>query len=69
MMHTTDTSEAGLATLICRTLTGSECIPRSPGTPSFVAETEASYGGVGWIPGDPADYDREYGGAAGPRRR
>jgi len=59
-MKTTDISEAGLETLICRALTGSDRIPQSPGTPSFVAETEASYGGVGWIPGDAADYDREY---------
>ena len=59
-MKTTDISEAGLETLICRALTGSDRIPQSPGTPSFVAETEASYGGVGWILGDPADYDREY---------
>lgn len=59
-MKPTDTSEAGLETLICRALTGSDCTPRPAGTPAFVAETPAPYGGVGWLPGDPADYDREY---------
>jgi type I site-specific restriction-modification system R (restriction) subunit len=59
-MKPTDTSEAGLETLICRALTGSDCMPRPAGTPAVVAETPAPYGGVGWLPGDPADYDREY---------
>ncbi len=59
-MKPTDTSEAGLETLICRALTGSDCAPRPAGTPAFVAELPAPYGGVGWLPGDPADYDREY---------
>jgi len=59
-MTAADTSEAGLETRICRTLTGTDCLPRPAGTPAFVAETPASYGGVGWLPGDPADYDREY---------
>jgi type I restriction enzyme R subunit len=59
-MNPTDTSEAGLESLICRALTGSDCLPRPVGTPAVVAETSESYGGVGWLPGDPADYDREY---------
>ncbi|MGC7847673.1 type I restriction endonuclease subunit R [Desulforudis sp. 1088] len=59
-MKPTDISEAGLETLICRALTGSDCVPRPAGTPAFVAEAPAPYGGVGWLPGDPADYDREY---------
>ncbi|KYH33084.1 hypothetical protein MOMUL_08620 [Moorella mulderi DSM 14980] len=59
-MKPTDTSEAGLETLICWALTGSDCVPRPAGTSAFVAETPAPYGGVGWLPGDPADYDREY---------
>ncbi|EHM09450.1 helicase, type I site-specific restriction-modification system restriction subunit [Thermanaerovibrio velox DSM 12556] len=59
-MNPTDTSEAGLETLICRALTGSDCMPRPAGTPAVVAEPPAPYGGVGWLPGDPADYDREY---------
>ncbi len=59
-MKPTDTSEAGLETLICRALTGSDCAPRLSGTPAVLAETPEPYGGVGWLPGDPADYDREY---------
>nr|WP_240893801.1 type I restriction endonuclease [Limisphaera ngatamarikiensis] len=59
-MKPTDTSEAGLETLICRVLTGSDCTPRAAGSPAVVAETAAPYGGMGWLPGDPADYDREY---------
>ncbi|MQL53661.1 DEAD/DEAH box helicase [Desulfofundulus thermobenzoicus] len=59
-MTPTDTSEAGLETLICRALTGSDCAPRPAGAPLALAETPAPYGGVGWLPGDPADYDREY---------
>ncbi len=56
----TDTSEAALESLICRALTGSDCSPRPAGSPPTVAEPLASYGGSGWLPGDPADYDREY---------
>jgi len=59
-MNPTDTSEAGLESLICRALTGSDCLPRSAGTPAVVAEAKVPYGGTGWLPGDPADYDREY---------
>jgi len=59
-MKPTDTSEAGLETLICQALTGSECVPRPAGTPAFVTETPVPYGGMGWLPGDSADYDREY---------
>ena len=59
-MTPSDTREAGLETLICRTLTGSDCMPRSTGAQPLAAETQASYGSVGWLPGDPADYDREY---------
>lgn len=58
-MKPTDTSEAGLETLICRALTGSDCLPRPAGTP-VAAEKPEPYGGVGWQPGDPSDYDREY---------
>jgi len=55
-----DTSEAGLESLICRALTGSDCLPMTAGAPAVVAEAPAPYGGVGWLPGDAADYDREY---------
>jgi type I restriction enzyme R subunit len=59
-MNPTDTSEAGLESLICRALTGSDCMPRPAGTPAVVAEAKVPYSGTGWLPGDPADYDREY---------
>lgn len=59
-MKPSDTSEAGLEALICRALSGSDCVPRPAGTQAFVAEPSALYDGVGWLPGDPADYDREY---------
>jgi type I restriction enzyme R subunit len=54
----TDTSERGLERLICRALTGSPC-DGGAGPADAVGERPASYG-VGWICGDPADYDREY---------
>lgn len=59
-MKPSDTSEAGLESLICRALTGSDCKPRPAGAPAVVAEATPPYGGAGWLPGDPADYDREY---------
>lgn len=59
-MKPTDTSEAGLETLICRALTGSDCTPRPIGAQRVVSEAPVSFGGIGWLPGDPADYDREY---------
>jgi type I restriction enzyme R subunit len=59
-MKPTDTSEAGLETLICRALTGSDCIPQAGGTQDSISETAVPSGGVGWSPGDPDDYDREY---------
>ena len=53
---TTDTSEKGLERLICTALTGHPCDPPHGGV---IAERPSSYG-VGWIGGDPQDYDREY---------
>lgn len=53
----TDTSERGLERLICLALTGSPC---DPGSPQVSSEAGAPYGGNGWLPGDPADYEREY---------
>ena len=53
---TTDTSEKGLERLICEALTGAACDPAHPGV---VYERLAGYG-VGWICGDPQDYDRGY---------
>ena len=55
---TTDTSERGLERLICTAMTGTPCDPRPAGV--MVAEPAAIYGGVGYIGGDPSDYDREY---------
>ena len=53
----TDTTERGLERLICTALTGHPCDrPRA----GVVVEPPAAYGGVGWICGDPNDYDREY---------
>ncbi len=55
---TTDTSEHGLESIIVASLTG---LPLSlvTGTPE-AAERQASYGGAGYVLGDPKDYDREY---------
>ena len=53
----TDTSERGLERLICTGLTGNACEPPVSGT---VGEPPAGYGGVGWLCGNPHDYDREY---------
>ena len=55
---TTDTSERGLERLICTALTGSPCEPDD--TPAVESlERPAAYN-VGWVSGDPNDYDREY---------
>ena len=53
---TTDTSEKGLETLICKALTGGPCDPAQDG---MVGERPAVYG-AGWIGGNPQDYDREH---------
>ena len=56
-MKVTDTSERGLERLMCTVLTGHPCDPPKEGK---VAEARPAYGGVGWIGGNPHDYDREY---------
>ena len=56
-MGYTDTSEGGLERLICAALTGDRCDPPRGET---TGEPPASYGGAGWVPGNPYDYDREY---------
>ncbi len=53
---TTDTTEKGLERLVCIAMAGHACEPAQGGG---VAERPANYG-VGWIGGDPQDYDREY---------
>ena len=54
---TTDTTEKGLESLICASLTGGAAF-ESPQN-GIVRERPSSYG-AGWIQGDPQDYDREY---------
>ena len=56
-MPTTDTSEKGLETLIVSALTGH--VPHTLGA-GFAAEPQASYGGAGYVEGDPHDYDTAY---------
>jgi type I restriction enzyme R subunit len=46
-----------LERLICSALSGSPCEPPKEGA---IAEPAPAYGGVGWSPGNPHDYDREY---------
>ena len=55
-MTTTDTTERGFERLICTALTGHPCNRPQAGA---VRERPATYG-VGWIGGDPNDYNREY---------
>ena len=52
----TDISERSLERLICTALTGHPCDPPQAGE---MRERPAT-SGVGWIGGDPNDYDREY---------
>ena len=54
---TTDTSERGLERLICTVLAGNPCDPPAG---SIAASPSSSRGGVGWIPGNHHDYNREY---------
>lgn len=58
----TDTSEKGLEILICRSLTGTDCQPMKPDLGNEVPYHDhgQSYGGSGWQPGYPTDFDREY---------
>ena len=56
-MKVTDTSERGLERLICTALAGHPC---DPPRQSRVAEARPAYGGVGWIGGNPHEYDREF---------
>jgi type I restriction enzyme, R subunit len=58
-MKTTDTSERGLERLICTALTGDPCDPGA--VPHGTAQERPATHGAGWVGGEPADYDREYG--------
>lgn len=51
-----DTSEKGLETLVCQTLTGSNCLT----LPEQARDLHTAYGGNGWLPGYASDYDRDY---------
>ncbi len=53
---TTDTSERGLESLICRSLAGDPNIATHSGDSG---DRPATYS-AGWLHGDPHDYDREY---------
>ena len=53
---TTDTTEKGLESLICASLTSTADDLVQDGR---VRERPSNYG-AGWIPGDPQDYDRQY---------
>jgi type I restriction enzyme R subunit len=56
---TTDTTERGLERLICTALTGDPCDPGA--VPRDLAQERPAAHGAGWVGGDAADYDREYG--------
>ncbi|MBU1682868.1 type I restriction endonuclease subunit R, partial [Patescibacteria group bacterium] len=61
----TDVSEKGLERLICLALTGVPCEPiftthTESAESSGINDKKLLYGGNGWLPGYPADYDSEY---------
>ena len=56
-MKATDTSERSLERLICTALAGHPCDPPTAGK---AAEARPAYGGLGWVGGNPHDYDREF---------
>jgi type I restriction enzyme R subunit len=57
-MATTDTTEKGLESLIVAALTGHSS--QATVQVGAVHEESASYGGAGYVEGDPADYDRDH---------
>jgi len=57
-MPTTDTSEKGLENLIVAALTGRDS--ESAPVVNTVGEETPTYGGAGYITGDPKDYDRDH---------
>ncbi len=56
-MTSTDTTESGLERLICIALSGDPCEPAGG---AEIARPSPGYGGVGWLPGDWRNYDRDY---------
>src|SRR2546427_885181 len=57
-MKTTDTSEKGLENLIIAALTGTRSDTAT--TSDSIRDPSASYGGEGYVLGDPKDYDRDH---------
>jgi type I restriction enzyme R subunit len=57
-MPATDTSEKGLEHLIVAALTGTRSDVAPPG--DGIREPSVPYGGTGYVPGDPHDYDRDH---------
>jgi len=53
----TDTTERGLERRICKALSGNPCDPPKAET---IGDPSSTYGGMGWLAGNPYDYDREY---------
>lgn len=61
----TDLSEKGLETLIVRHMTGTDGLALAPSGPSgamqtIAAEVHAPWGGTGFLPGSPKDFDRAH---------
>ncbi|MGI8910970.1 MAG: type I restriction endonuclease subunit R [Rubrobacteraceae bacterium] len=59
-MSPSDTSERGLESLIVSALTGRTPRGQNPADGEIVGEAVASYGGGGYVEGDPRDYDRDH---------
>jgi type I restriction enzyme R subunit len=55
----TNTSEAGLESLIVRHMTGTDGLAVAPVAPGTVAE-RPDFSGTGYFAGSPKDYDRAY---------
>jgi len=53
-----DTSERGLESLIVRAMIGTPVGEQEQG--GTVGENPALFGGTGWLPGNPGDYNRDY---------
>ena len=61
----TDTSEKGLETLIVRAMTGTDGLASAAqsgcgAVPALASEAVAPWGGTGYLPGNPKDFDRAH---------
>ena len=61
----TDISEIGLERLICQALTGASCeagviLEILDDSNHEVSDGISPFGGIGWLPGNPTNYDRDY---------